>query len=142
MRQYMTRFAAQFGITDMRFPARLPNTRRVLAATEYARAPGRLDPFRRLAMDAYWRGGEDLEDAEVVRHIAESAGLEGDAAVAAMRDPAYLERVDQVRREATNAGVTGIPTFFIGAEAVVGCQPYEVLAAAVERSGGRKRDRA
>jgi protein-disulfide isomerase len=35
--------------------------------------------------------------------------------------------------------VTGIPTFFIGDEVVVGCQPFETLAAAVERAGGIER---
>jgi len=31
--------------------------------------------------------------------------------------------------------VTGIPTFEIGAIRVVGCQPYEVLAAAARKAG-------
>jgi predicted DsbA family dithiol-disulfide isomerase len=34
-------------------------------------------------------------------------------------------------RQAARAGVTGIPTFDVGTERVVGAQPYEVLAAAV-----------
>ena len=32
-----------------------------------------------------------------------------------------------------------VPTFFIGDEEVVGCQPYEVLAAAAERAGAKRR---
>lgn len=136
MRAHMRRFAAQFGITDMRHPSHLPNTRRVLAAAELARDRGRLDAFRETAMDAYWRAGEDLEDDAVVRRIAADVGLDPDAAVAAMSDPEHLARVDAIRRESINAGVTGIPTFFIGDQKVVGCQPYETLAAAVERAGG------
>lgn len=139
MRQYMDRFAGQFGITDMRQPSHLPNTRRALAAAELARDQGRLAAFRKAAMDAYWRHGEDLEDDGVVRRIAAGVGLDPDGAVAAMSDPEYLARVDAVRRESINAGVTGIPTFFLGDEVVVGCQPYDTLAAAVERAGGLKR---
>jgi predicted DsbA family dithiol-disulfide isomerase len=139
MRQYLDRFAGQFGITDMRHPSHLPNTRRVLAAAELARDQGRLGVFREAAMDAYWRHGEDLEDDAVVRRIAAGVGLDPAGAVAAMTDPTHLARVDAVRRESINAGVTGIPTFFIGDEVVVGCQPYEALAAAVERAGGLKR---
>jgi predicted DsbA family dithiol-disulfide isomerase len=139
MRQYMDRFAAQFGITDMRHPSHLPNTRRVLAAAEFARDRGDLDAFRKAAMDAYWRHGSDLEDDVVVRRVAADAGVDADGAVAAMSDPEYLARVDAVRRESINAGVTGIPTFFIGDHVVVGCQPYDVLAAAVERAGGTRR---
>lgn len=140
MREYMRGFAAQFGITDMRQPSRLANTRRVLAAAEYARDQDRLDAFRERGMDAYWRHGEDLEEESVVGRVAEAAGLDPMAAVAAMTDPEYLARVDAVRRESINAGVTGIPTFFMGDEVVVGCQPYETLARAVERAGGRKRN--
>lgn len=142
MRAYMGRFAAQFGITDMRHPSHLPNTRRILASAEHARDQGRLDEFREAAMDAYWRDGRDLEDEAVVREVAAGVGLDPDATVAAMDDAAFLARVDAIRRESINAGVTGIPTFFIGDEVVVGCQPYEALAAAVERSGGRRRGAA
>jgi predicted DsbA family dithiol-disulfide isomerase len=135
----MDRFAAQFGITDMRHPSRLPNTRRVLAAAEFARDQGRLDAFREAAMDAYWRHGADLESDTVVRQVAAGVGLDSDGATEAMTDPTYLARVDAVRRESINAGVTGIPTFFIGGEVVVGCQPFETLATTVERAGGIKR---
>ena len=135
MRAYLDRFAGSFGITDMRHPDRLPNTRRVLAAAELARDRGRLHPFRRAAMDAYWREGLDLEDESVVRRIAGAADVDGEDAAAAMHDPRYVARIDAIRRESIEAGVTGIPTFFIGDEVVVGCQPYETLAAAAERAG-------
>lgn len=137
MHDYMRQFAAQFGITDMGQPDHLPNTRRILAAAELARDRGRLARFREAAMNAYWRRGENLEDPDVVRRIAVAANLDPDAAVAAMTDDVYLARVDGVRRESIEAGVRGIPTFFIGDEVVVGCKPYEELAAAVERAGGR-----
>ncbi len=139
MRAYMARFAAAFGITDMRQPARMPNTRRALAAAEYARERGRLEAFRHGAMDAYWRDGLDLEDPAVIRGIAASAGLEPAPTAAAMNDARYLALIDAVRAEASAAGVTGIPTFFLGDEVVVGCQPYPVLAAAAERAGARRR---
>ena len=47
--------------------------------------------------------------------------------------------VDVVGRDAAAAGVTGIPTFDIGTERVVGAQPYDVLAEAAVRQGGRAR---
>jgi len=37
-------------------------------------------------------------------------------------------------REAAQAGVTGIPTFDIGDERVVGAQPFDVLAEAARRA--------
>ncbi len=139
MREYMRRFAESFGIHDMRQPGHLPNTRRALAVAEYARDQGRLTEFRHAAMDAHWRRGLDLENESVLRELARETGLDADAVVAAMDDLRYLDRVDELRQEATRAGVTGIPTFFIGEDVVVGCQPYPVLAAAAERAGARRK---
>lgn len=132
--QYMRRFAASFGIDRMRQPDHIPNTRAALAVAELARDEGRLDPFRAAAMDAYWRDGRDIELPEVIRDLAGVAGLDPDRAVQAMGDRVYLDRIAQTRREASAAGVTGIPTFFIGDRTIVGCQPYELLAEAVERA--------
>lgn len=139
MREYVHQFAARFGITDLRHPDRISNTRRALAVAELARDRERLDAFRHAAMDAYWRDGLDLEDEAVIRRIAQGVELDPDRAAAAMTDPELLARVDAMRRESIEAGVTGIPTFFIGDEKVVGCQPYEVLEEAVERAGGGRR---
>ena len=41
-----------------------------------------------------------------------------------------LARVDDKQADARANGITGIPTFILGDEEIVGCQPYEVLAAA------------
>jgi len=53
------------------------------------------------------------------------------------------ERVARIRPYlldfARAQGVTGIPTFDVGTERVVGAQPYPVLAEAVVRQGGRPR---
>lgn len=149
MHAYVKSFAAGFGILDLAPPARLANTRRVLAACEHARDAGRLEAFSAAAYDAYWRHGHGVESDEDVSELARAAGLDPAAAVAATRDPALLARVDAARREATKAGVTGVPTFDVEPDApggarvssrVVGCQRYEVLVDAVRRAGARRRD--
>ena len=53
--------------------------------------------------------------------------------------PAYLARVDQKQAEARAHGIQGIPTFILGNEEIVGCQPYEILAAAARRAGALPR---
>jgi predicted DsbA family dithiol-disulfide isomerase len=139
MREHLRNFAEGFGITDMRFPDRSPNTRRVLAMAEYARDEGKLPRFRDLAMDAHWRQSKNLEDEADLRGIATDAGLDPDAALEASRDPAYQGRIDQRRREADADGVTGIPTFILGDRGVVGCQPYEILAKLADQQGVKRR---
>lgn len=139
MRAHLRRFAAAFGVEGMHEPERSPNTRAALALAEHARDRGRLHEARRALMDAFWRRGEDLEDPAVLSRCAAEAGLDPAAALAAAEDPAVVARVDAMGREAARAGVTGIPTFLIGGQRVVGCQPYEVLAAAAEAQGARRR---
>ena len=139
LRAHMQQFAAGFGVTGMNHPDHIPNTRRVLAMAELARDRGRLDPFREAAMVGYWREGFDLESDRDLRTIAERAGLAAADALAAADDPKFLARVDGRQADARRNGVTGIPTFFIGDEAVVGCHPYDVLAAAARRAGARPR---
>lgn len=59
--------------------------------------------------------------------ISLSAGLEPEAALQAMDAERYLRRVDAIREEATQIGVTGIPALVIGRYGVVGCQPYDAI---------------
>ena len=136
---YVRAFAAGFGILDLVPPARLANTRRVLAVAQVARDAGVLDAWRAAAFDAYWRGGRGLESDDDLAAIAREAGLDPAAALEGARDPSALARVDGARREALRAGVRGVPTFDVGAERIVGCQRYEVLADAARHAGARRR---
>lgn len=140
VKEHMRQFSARFGVTRIVHPDRLPNTRRVLAMAEYARAQGKLDEFRRAGMEAHWRFQKNLEDDADLRAIAEGVGLDGAAAVAAADDPRWKAQVEARIAEAQELGVTGIPTFFIGDLKVVGCQPYEVLQAAAEQAGAKRRE--
>jgi predicted DsbA family dithiol-disulfide isomerase len=141
VKEHMKQFAARFGVTGIVHPLRLPNTRRVLAMAEYARAEGKLEAFRKAGMEAHWRGGNFLETDEDLGAVAASVGLDPAAALAAADSERYRADVERKIGEAARAGVSGIPTFFIGDEVVVGCQPYEVLAAAADRAGARRRAR-
>jgi predicted DsbA family dithiol-disulfide isomerase len=139
MSGHLTRFAASFGVNGLRIPERSPNTRAALALAEYARDQDRLHELRHAAMEAFWREGKDLEDRAVLSRCAAAAGLDPVKALAAIDNPAVVARVDAMGRNASRAGVTGIPTFLIGDRRVVGCQPYEVLAEAARAAGARPR---
>jgi predicted DsbA family dithiol-disulfide isomerase len=142
MRPYLLDFAKAQGVAGMVVPAHKPNTRKALALAEWARDRGKLHEVRTGLMDAYWRNGLDIEEDGVLARVAVEAGLDGPGgagAIRASRAPGILARVAAMGREAAAAGVTGIPTFDIGAERVVGAQPYPVLAGAVVRQGGQAR---
>ncbi len=120
----------------MVFPEHLPNTRGVIAVAEFARDQGKLHEFRQAAMNAYWRAGKNPEEPEVIAEVATQVGLSPNEAVAAMQSEAYLQRALAMRKEAEAAGITGIPTFFIGSQRIYGCQPYAVLAEAIDQFQG------
>jgi predicted DsbA family dithiol-disulfide isomerase len=137
------KFAASFGVAGMKHPMRTSNTRRALAMAELARERGVLDAFRVSAMDAHWREGRNLEDDADLAEVARRAGLPPAEALEASRGAQHLARIDAVRREASELGITGIPTFVFGSLdeqplAVVGCQPYEVLARAAQQAGAQR----
>lgn len=136
---YIQKFAARFGIDDMKRAERIPNTRRALAMAEFARDEGKLDKFRSLTMDAHWREDKDIEDTAILKELAAAAGLDPEKALLAADAPAYLKRVDDVRIEYKKVRTGGIPTFVFGKEIVEGCQPYEVLVGAAGRGGARRR---
>lgn len=139
MRDHMKKFAASFGIADMNFRDRSPNTRRALAIAELARDESKLDVFRDLAMDAHWRRDLNLEDDADLCTISAEAGLDPDQAIAASTDPRFLARIDARREEANAVGVTGIPTFVVGNQGLVGCQPWEVMEKFAEACGAKRR---
>jgi predicted DsbA family dithiol-disulfide isomerase len=139
MLRYVRSFAAGFGISDLAPPLRLAPTRRAHAVAQHARDEGRLAQYRASAFDAYWRRRRGLESDEDLASLAAEAGLEPARALAAAQDPAMLRRVDGARRAALEAGVSGVPTFDIGATRIVGCQRYDVIAEAARRAGARRR---
>jgi predicted DsbA family dithiol-disulfide isomerase len=139
VKEHLRQFAAGFGVTGIVHPDRVPNSRRVLAMAEFAREQGKLEEFRRAGMEAHWRHSKDLESDEDLRRVAESVGLDAEAALAASKDARYVSVVDARIAEAHTMGISGVPTFRFGDEEVVGCQPYEVLAAAAQRAGAKRR---
>jgi len=106
---------------------------------EYAREMGKVQTFRTLGMQARWKDNLDLEDTAVLRDLASASGLDSEKAVAAASSHDYMARVDAFKAEAARMGITGIPTFIIGTERVVGCQPYQVLADALLRASAPPR---
>ena len=87
-----------------------------------------------LGMEACWKDGKKLEDKSVLRELVAASGLDPEEATAALTSSKYPGRVDALRYEANSMGIQGIPTFFIGDEVAVGCQPYSVLAGMVSRA--------
>ena len=140
-RAYLVTFADQHGVPGIVVSDHVPNTRRALAVSDFAREAGRLDAFRHRVMDAFWRQGLDIEDDAVLSRLAQAAGLDPAEALRAAADAARGEQVDATRREAQARGVRSIPCLFFGEAPVplVGCQPYAQVEARTREAGARPR---
>ena len=104
------------------------NTHKGLLLAEYARDMGKGEEVHRRLFHVYWAERRNLADAAVLREVAEQVGLNPDAAMAAIENPEYEERVRRSMSQAQAYGVNGVPTFIVEDKyMIVGAQPYEDL---------------
>ncbi len=118
---------APFGIifSDI---TRISNSRLALQAAEFSRDQGRFDAFHEALLQSYFAAGLDIGDREVIAQLGRDVGLDVPAMEKALADGKYLPRLKQMKEEADRAGVTGVPTFLLGArKTIVGAQPIEVF---------------
>ena len=101
--------AQSLGI-EIHLPRYQPRSTLTLAACLWAGEQGRLREFKHALYEAFFCEGEDIAtDAEIAR-AARSAGLDGDAAVAAAYSNERFARIREIRAVAEEAGVAGVPS--------------------------------
>ncbi len=83
---------------------------------------------------AYFVDARNIGDAGVLLEIAESVGLAREEAKEVLEKRTFKDAVDADWEKSRRYGVTGVPTFVIGNQGVVGAQPYEVLEQLVEQT--------
>jgi predicted DsbA family dithiol-disulfide isomerase len=128
----LEREAKEAGL-PLRWPPRLPDTRRALAAAEWARQhqPRAFPQFHKGLFEAHFVLGEDLEDPAVIdQHASESdidlatlhAALANDSAEAAVTEAEMIGR---------KHGVQGTPAWLLARRLITGLFPateFEGLA--------------
>ena len=87
---------------------------------------------------AYFVDARDISDPAVLVEIATSVGLPAEAAREVIEKRTHKAMIDADWEKSHEYGVTGVPTFVIGRNGVVGAQPYEALEQLVAqaRAGG------
>lgn len=83
---------------------------------------------------AYFVDVLNIGDPDVLVDIASSAGLPEAEAREVLENRSFSEAIDQDWTRSRQYGVTGVPTFVAGGYGVVGAQPYETLAALLQKS--------
>jgi predicted DsbA family dithiol-disulfide isomerase len=112
----------------------VPNSRRALEATEYARAQGKDLEFHRIVFRKFYGEGQDISKWEALRAAAQEAGLDADAMQRETESGKFTAGFDAQIEEAYSLGITGVPTYILNDKyAIVGAQPYEVFKRAIAR---------
>ncbi|HET9488984.1 MAG TPA: DsbA family protein, partial [Methylomirabilota bacterium] len=83
---------------------------------------------------AYFVEARDISRPEVLLDIVRQTGLPVDAAREVLERRTFKDAVDADWELSREYGITGVPTFVAGRYAVVGAQPYEVLAQLVRKA--------
>ena len=134
----LERAAKEAGL-QLRWPQCLPNTRRALAAAEWARrhVPGAFPRLHKVLFEAHFVAGEDLGDPAVIDRHASDCGVDLAAWHAAFRGGSALEAVTDSEAVGRNYGVQGTPAWLLGEQLILGLRPaaeFERLAEQVLQS--------
>jgi predicted DsbA family dithiol-disulfide isomerase len=103
------------------------NSRLAQELGKWAEERGRGDDFHMAVYKAFFVDLKNIGDAGELIRIARSVGLPGDEAAKVLGSRTCKEAVDSDWALSQELGVTAVPTYLIGRDAVVGAYPYEVL---------------
>lgn len=113
---------------------RQPNTIDCHRLIHWAGAIGKSAEMKQRLMELYFRDGGDLTDTEVLVQAARDVGLDGDDVRKRLATDEDVERISGWAQEASEKGISGVPTFvFAQKYAVSGAQDAENLARAIRQ---------
>jgi len=99
-----------------------------------ATSPELVDPLVDSLFRAYFTEGANVSDHDVLRSIAVSVGLDGDAADEVLASDTWADTVVADHDEAVSIGVTGVPAVvFNGAPIIPGAQDVDTMERILRR---------
>ncbi|CAI9386133.1 DsbA family oxidoreductase [Microbacterium sp. T2.11-28] len=129
MHEHVTGIAADAGL-EYRFDLlQHTNTVKAHELLHFAKAHGRQHDVAERLMSAYFTEGRHVGRIDDLVTIAVEAGLDGDAARAALESAEFLDDVRADQAQAVAYGIQGVPFFVIdGKYGVSGAQPAEAFS--------------
>ena len=119
----------------MRRPQWSPNTLYVHEATLYAKEKGLDGQFHHAAAAAYWEESADLGSLDVVKGLAEKAGLDLAELGPRLESGHYRDAVLESNETARASGIGGTPTYLIGGWRKFGDVSVDELKSIIEAVG-------
>jgi len=111
---------------------RQPNTIDCHRLIHWADSSGKAPEMKQRLMELYFRDGGDLTDVNVLVQAAEDVGLDADDVRRRLATDEDVELVSGQAQEASDKGISGVPTYvFAQKYAVSGAQDPNLLARAI-----------
>ena len=89
--------------------------------------------------EAYFVENRNLAKVDVLVDIVEKLGLDSQQASKALEQREFKQAVDNDWQRCKELGVSGVPTFLLGSQVVVGAQPFENLERLALANGVKRR---
>jgi predicted DsbA family dithiol-disulfide isomerase len=113
-----------------------PHTHLAFEGYQYAKEHGKGNEYNHRVLEAFFVEGQDIGQTDVLTRLAGEVGLNEREFDEALRTRKYREAHRRALRHAyEEAGVTGVPMFVIGSQALTGLQDRETLEAVIEKEG-------
>jgi predicted DsbA family dithiol-disulfide isomerase len=96
------------------------------------------EAFHDAMFRAYFVDARDISKSDVLLEIVKETGLSVDGAREVLEKRTFKDAVDADWKLSRQYGITGVPTFVVGRQGVVGAQPYEVLEQLVKEARGEE----
>ncbi len=134
-RDRLTQIGAELGFTfNFNDDSRMVNTFAAHQLLDWAETQGRQHPLKMALFEAYFTNQQDVSHSEVLLDAAQAAGLDRDAARAALTSGDHIAPVREKQQFWTSRGVSGVPSMvFAGKYLVTGAQGAETYSDLLQR---------
>ena len=115
------------------------NSRLAQELAKWAESKGKGDSFHEAVFRAYFVDGKNIGKVDELVTLARSVDLPEKEARSVLESRPFKEAVDDDWSRSRALGITGVPTFVVDHQAIVGAQPYEVLDEFLKTCGVKRR---
>jgi len=89
---------------------------------------------------SYFVDGNNVADSKVLLSVCEDLGLDVKAATDVLSSGSYKDSVDDDWKKSRDYGVTGVPTYVVEQQGIVGAQPFEAIEKLLQDAGAVARE--
>jgi 2-hydroxychromene-2-carboxylate isomerase len=109
------------------------NSVKAMRGCIWLESQGKMLPFAAAVFEAYWSREEDISQDAVLTNICRQIGVDGDAFLSGIAQPAIKEQLKANTEEVIRRGGFGSPTIYLGGDMYFGNDRLPLVRAAILR---------